>query len=420
MANTYTNHKGIKAASTDKAQAMFKDTECKGLYLRVYPTGRKVFIHRYWLNGKERLYTMDAPEITPKSTEREIAGALSKARALVAEQKAMIGSRNAESREDPAIERSLNVLSAAAVPTMTEFSSTYMARWAKKKKKSWQEDQRILNVDVLPFIGDMKIDKVEKKHINALLDRKEDAGALIARNRLLSLLHKFFNYAIERGEIKSHINPAAKITKEEETARDRVLTDDEIRMLWAATSDESNLDISTRLAVRLRLITGQRSSEIVNARESDIQGDVWSMDETKNGLAHAIPLTGMALQVIDEARPHARHGLLFPARNGGVMAVQVLSKIFERIPWELESGQVRPTPHDLRRTLRTGLGALNFDNFIQRRVTNHKEKNRIDETYNCYSYLPEKRAALEAWERKLKEILFGQVASNVVPFHKSA
>ncbi len=417
MTTTYTNHKGIKSALTNPPigeQIEVKDANSKGLYLRIQPTGNAAFIHRYKVHGVRRVFTLLCATLNKNSTERQISEALASARAIHAAQKAEIKAGN-----DPAIERDLNTYKINTVPTVSEFADTYITRWAKKKKKSWAEDQRILNVDVLPYIGGLKVDAVEKKHVHSLLDRKEEAGALVARNRLLSLLHKFFNFAIERGEIPNNINPAAKITKEEETARARVLSENEIRTLWAATSETSNLDHSTRLAIRLRLITGQRSIEIVNAKNGDIEGDVWMMDDTKNGLPHAIPLTPMAVQVIEEARILSGNGLLFPARNGGVMAVQVLSKVFERIDWGLNSGEIRPTPHDLRRTLRTGLGALNFDNFIQRRVTNHKEKNQLDETYNRWQYMDEKRKALEAWDRRLTEIITGD-APNVIPFRRTA
>lgn len=405
MAQTFTNHKGIKSAlgnQPEKGQSEYRDTRATGLYFRVYSTGHGVFVHRYKIEGKRRVFTFSDIELRKNTTEKQISTALNQARAVHAEQRIKI-----KRGTDPALERDLQLKEVQEMPTVEQFAVTYINRHAKRKKKSWEEDQRILAVDVLPYIGSLKLDKVSKRHVSRLLDRKLDAGYSVAHNRLLSLLSKFFNFAISRGEIQD--NPTSKIPKERERKRTRTLSDDEIRLLWNYTSDNSPLDISTRFAVRLRLITGQRSSEIVNMREEDIKGDVWYQPDTKNGLPHALPITDLMQQIIDEARPHARNGLLLPSRKDTVMKVQVLSKIFERIDWQLKEGQTRPTPHDLRRTFRTGLGELKFDNFIQRKVTNHKsntqDENDIDRIYNGYEYMDEKRQALEAWSQKLTEII---------------
>ncbi|EIJ33547.1 tyrosine-type recombinase/integrase [Thiothrix nivea] len=404
MANTFTNHKGIKAASTDKAQTMFKDTECKGLYLRVYPTGRKAFIHRYWLKGKERLYTLGLPELTAKSTEREIAGALSKARALVAEQKAQ-----AQDGIDPAIERNLKAHKVATMPTIEQFADTYINLYAKARKKSWETDRRYLARDVVPILGSLPLDKVGRGHVVALLDKKQEAGAMVARNRLISLLSKFFNYAIERGHITA--NPAAGIKRTKETSVERTLNDAEIRFLWEQTGDKTQLEPSTALAIRMVLITGQRPGEVAAMHESQLQGDVWRMEDTKNGLAHSVPLSPMALEIIGQARPHARNGVLFPNLKGEVMAGTIMPRAMKRMDWPDKPA----TPHDLRRTCLTGLGAMGFNRLVQDKVANHKDRT-IGGVYDRYDYMAEKRQALEAWGRKLDAILNGHTGGNVVPF----
>ena len=117
MGKTYTNHKGVKAATpTTKGQSMFKDSQCKGLYLRVYANGKKVFIHRFWVKGKERLVKLEGLELTAESKEREISSALSKARAMVAEHKEGISDGT-----DPALERDLKAHKINTMPTVQAF-----------------------------------------------------------------------------------------------------------------------------------------------------------------------------------------------------------------------------------------------------------------------------------------------------------
>lgn len=416
MGNTYTNHKGIKAASPPaKGQAMFKDTQCKGLYLRVYSTGIKHFIHRYWINGKERLVKLEEPdgkklELNQKSTEAEIAKAMTKARSLVEEQK-----EQARAGNDPAIERDLKTHHIATMPTVSEFADTFIDRYMKGKKSSG-EYRRILNADVLPVVGNMPLNKVERKHIIGLLDRKQDAGAMVARNMLIAVLSKMFNFAIERAILER--NPAAGIKKTETKARERILSEREIKLLWEYTDPTtSRLDPSTRLALRLILVTGQRAGEICQMQAKQIKGNVWHIPDTKNGTPHDVYLTPTALQIIEEARLHERDGYLFTDTNGKMKDNKNLSQSMSKwvIQWD-DNPSGKPTPHDLRRTFTTGLGALGFSRFVQNLVTNHKDGS-IGGIYDRHVYSKERQQAAEAWERRLNEIITGESGGcNVIPF----
>ena len=410
MSNTFTNHKGIKGASIPATgQTMYKDTECKGLYLRVYSNGRKAFVHRYWINGKERLVTLEGLELTPKSTEAEMAKAMAQARATVATQK-----EQAKGGTDPAIERDLKAHHIRTMPTLAEFADTYIERHAKPNKKSWMNDRRMLDADILPALGSLPLDKVERKHMIAMLDKKQEAGAVVMRNRLISLLSMLFNFAIDRDIIDR--NPAAGIKKAATKARERVLTDDEIKALWERTSETGALSVSTRLALRFVLVTGQRPGEVCKMQQSEIQGDLWTMADTKNGRSHTVPLSPMALEIIREALPHSRNGVVFPSGKGGVMLVNVLDRVMSRHDWGTDD---KPTPHDLRRTCITGLGALGFNRFVQNLVANHAD-NTIGGIYDRHDYAKEKRQALEAWERRLAEIVTGEaVGGNVVEFRRA-
>ena len=404
----YANHKGVKALLSSpptKGDIEARDSTTTGLYLRVYDSGTGVFFHRYMINKRYRFYTFKDYRLTAKSTEKDIASALTKVRALHQEQRNTLATG-----VDVAIERDLNTKAITAIPTVSEFASTFIERYAKPKNKAWEEQDRILKADVLPLIGTLKINAVERKHIIKLLDKKEDAGASVARNRLLSLLSKVFAFALERALID--VNPALGIKKLPEQARERTLTTDEMKRLWSATSNESNFSISTRLVLRLALLTGQRIGELCQMSESQINGDLWTIPTTKNGLPHTVPLCPMALDLIDTAKPYSVNGLLFPNTKGDVMESQIISKVMERIAWDSTD---RPTPHDLRRTFTTGISKLGFNRLIQDKVTNHKD-NSVGGIYDRNDYQKEKRQALEAWERHIKEILTGEPCSNVIAF----
>lgn len=157
--------------------------------------------------------------------------------------------------------RDLKANNIRTMPTLAEFSDTYIERYAKPNKKSWANDRRMLDADILPALGSLPLDKVEKKHLIAVLDKKQDAGAEVTRNRLISLLSKLFNFAKDDRSIITN-NPAAGIKKTPTKARERVLTEEEIKEFWVLTSGTGALQPCIRLALRLVLVTGQRPGEV--------------------------------------------------------------------------------------------------------------------------------------------------------------
>jgi len=116
-------------------------------------------------------------------------------------------------------------------------------------------------------------------------------------------------------------------------------------------------------------------------------------------------------------------GYLFEARPGMPLGVGALSKALGRYAEALGSRDVAPwghwRPHDLRRTARTGLTACGFPQEIAERVIGHAAQGIID-VYNQHDYDAEKRAALEAWERRLMAIVSNTETPRVVPIGRAS
>lgn len=414
MSKTYTNHKGIKAALNNppmEGQAEIKDTTCTGLYLRIQPTGNASFIHRYKIKGNRRVFTLPDISLSKGDTERQISEALTKARAIHAEQKAQT-----KAGTDPAIERDLKAADMASMPTLAEFAPVYIKRHAKPKKKQWAEDERILNMDVLPLLGKMPLDQIKRKHLIAVLDEKQDTP--FARNKVIGVLSKLFNVAVDRAVIES--SPAIRLSRTPDNRRERILSEQEISKLWEATGNQSGYGLDTRLLLRFALVTGARIGEVAQMAESQIQGDWWRIPDTKNGRPFEIFLTPLAKQIIEEMRPHARKGMLFANRTGKPKNSSNITSAFHSMPIEWENNPLgTPRPHDLRRTFTTGLASLGFSRFIQNLCTNHSDSG-VAGIYDRHTYTKERQAAWEAWDRRVTEIITGEPSGNVIPFHKSA
>jgi integrase len=202
-----------------------------------------------------------------------------------------------------------------------------------------------------------------------------------------------------------------------ESQRDRVLTTNETRIFWKGL-DEAPMTDGIKLALKLQLVTAQRKGEVVGAalEEFDLEDNVWTIPavRSKNGQAHRVPLSPLALELIRQARFQGGDTpWLFPSptADGPILARSINRAVYKTLP---DMGLENVTPHDLRRTAASGMTALGIPRLTVSKILNHVEKG-VTAVYDRHSYDAEKRHALEAWASRLKEIVSGKpTTSNVV------
>ena len=282
----------------------------------------------------------------------------------------------------------------------------------------------MLESNVIPGWGKWKVADIKRRHIVILLD-KIAKRAPIGQNRVHGALSRIFNFAAERGVIDD--SPCTRIKKLPEKGRDRVLTDDEIKLLWAALDLENKkIDIyrPTKLALKLILLTGQRPAEVCGMQWSEIDKEIWIIppERRKTADENRIPLLPMAKAVIEAARTFSKghqHVFRSPYKPEKPMTRHALTRAVDRhwseILAEMETAE-KFTPHDLRRTLRTKLAELKVDDIVAEKILGHRLQGVLG-IYNRYGYDDEKRQALAKWEGRLAEIL-GQTEhrTNVIRF----
>lgn len=260
-----------------------------------------------------------------------------------------------------------------------------------------------------------------------------DRGSPINANRLLAVLRRMFNWCIERGLVER--SPCEKLkAPAAEQARDRVLSDDEIRAAWQAFE---GVGWPFGRIAQLLLLTGARRDEIAGARWSEIEleAKTWTIakERSKNGVAHEIPLSDAAIRII-KGLPRIGgkgDGFVFTTTTRAPVSGWSRAKahVDKSIPAILQAGAdladlpVAPahwTFHDLRRTAASGMAGMGIAPYVVEAVLNHKSGTikGVAAVYNRYSYATEKRAALDAWARRLEAIVSGLGASNVVEFAK--
>jgi integrase len=224
-------------------------------------------------------------------------------------------------------------------------------------------------------------------------------------------------------------------------ARDRVLTDDEIRIVWAAAEATPYPYGSL---VKLLLLTGARLREVAEASWGEVDltkartvprspgrrrvkspGATLTVptERMKMKIAHVIPLTPAALAIVDGLPRFAGGDYLF-STTGGRRPISGFSKFRAKFNQTLATVAGRDLPaftiHDLRRTTRTGLSSLGVLKEIAERVIGHLPQG-IEATYDLHRYDKEKRAALAKWEKHLLTIVAPEPPAevdNVVPMRK--
>jgi len=202
---------------------------------------------------------------------------------------------------------------AAAENTLQAVCNNYFAREAKKLRTA-SDRVRTFERLVYPKLGGRQIEDIERKDIVRLLDKIEDESGPVMSDRTLAYLRKVFNWHAARTEFRSPIVKGMALTKPKERARDRILTDDELRKIWKATGKMQN---AFAPYVRFVLLTATRRDEAAKMSRSEIKGDVWTIpaERYKGKRDHAVPLSRAAQKVL-QAMPVIGQGDLVFTHDG--------------------------------------------------------------------------------------------------------
>jgi integrase len=400
-----------KAAAPPKGRVEYFDTTFPALALRVTDSGHKSWSLFYRANGRLRRYTIGPyPAFDPAAARKAASTALHKVQA----------------GGDPAEEKRARRL--APKPEADDFASVareYLERQVRRNTaaSTYRETARIIEQDVIPEWGKRSIGSIANRDVIALVDKKIAAGAEVQANRVLARLRTLFGWAVEKDRIS--VNPCDGLrppTKEK--ARDRVLSDAEIRAFWTAT-DELGWPFGPLF--RLLLLTAQRRDEVATLDwgEIGLEGRLWSLprEKAKNDQGHDVHLSQRAADILT-ALPHIDGGLVFS--TNGRTAVSGFSRAKERLDSFMAKVLGEPVEpwilHDLRRTATTGMAGLKIAPHVVDRVLNHTSGTirGVARVYNRFEYSDEQRAALEAWGRKVDAIVSGASAASVVELREAA
>ncbi len=370
----------LKLTNGQKDRIWFDD-DIPGFGYRAREAGSASYIYQYKIARKTRRIVLGRATALSPGQARAIASRLH------AEVK-LGGDPAAEKRAK--IERSRHTFG-ALVDRYVE------RRRTGTRPRTLAEIERYLDRTAKPLHGH-PVDSVDLKTAADLLARVEQDSGPAASNRLRAAMSAMFTWAMKEGLALS--NPIANTNKRPERARDRVLSDSELQIIWQALGATQFDDI-----VRLLLLCAQRREEVGGLRWSEVDFDrgVISLppERTKNARPHEIPMSA-GVRAILAARPRTDRPFVFGRSDGPFSAWATSKRVLDQ-----RIGVAHWTLHDLRRTAATGMGDIGVQPHIIEAVLNHVSghKGGVAGIYNRSSYAKEKIEALTRWDEHVSALV---------------
>lgn len=361
------------------------DTEITGFCIRIYPTGKKTYFFQYRNGYKETKFIkigVHGNITTEQAREKAVQLAL-----------------KVSAGEDPSIEVSYKATS----PTMKDLAEKYLTLHAEheKRPKSVKEDKAMLKNYIIKEFGtrkvaDLTFEDIQKLH--ASLNKKR-----VLSNRILSLLHKMFNLAVQWKWRTD--NPASGIKKYQEHKRTRWLQEDEMKRLLSILNNYPNQTITN--IIRLLLLTGARKHEVLEATwdQFDLEKGVWTKKAhtTKQKKMEHSPLSPAALAVLQTIKEGKTDSpFLFPGNVKG-KPIQDIKKSWATIIKLADLKDFRI--HDLRHTYASHLVSSGLSLSVVGKLLGHTQAS----TTQRYAHLADEplREATTLFSKKIKELSDG-------------
>jgi integrase len=355
-----------------------------GLFLILQPSGARSWAVRYRHDGRPAKLTLGPwPTLTLAAARKGAADAL----------------HDLANGIDPGKARKAAKQKAAEseAHTVAAVCSEFLQREGKRLRTIDQRERTLRRL-VYPIIGGRPIDSLKRSEIVRLLDRIEDNSGPRMADVTLGVLRRIFHWhALRSDEFRSPIVRGMGRLNPAEHRRSRILNDDELRRLWAATADGqpfSNL-------IRFLLLTGSRRGEAAGLTWAEITDGIWTLPASRSKTKTEVvrPLSRSA-QAVLAAQP--RSDLPWMFTTTGVGPLRSFSDPKSKLDTVSEVTDYRI--HDLRRTARSLLSRAGVTPDIAERCLGHAMPT-IRAVYDRHRYLDEMRHAFEALAALIERIV---------------
>jgi integrase len=389
------------AANPGAERTLFWDETLPGFGLMVTKGGSRSYVYQYRAGGCSRRMTFP------------IKLGLDKARR---EARKAVG--GVAGGGDPLAER--RKAEALAENTLQSICEEYLRRDGKRLRTGDYIAGTLKRL-VYPKLGARQIDTILRSEIVRLLDKIDDENGPVMADRVLGQVRRIMNWHASRTDnFRSPVVRGMARTKPKERARDRVLTDDELRAVWKAAASFPG---PFGFYLRFLLLTATRRNEAARMVDGELSGDDWIIPGSryKTKLDHVVPLPKAARDLLASI-PRIK-GVQYVFSTGSNPIKSKAGKKsqggrplggFSKFKKEFDKkcGAAGWTLHDLRRTSRSLLSRAGVDADIAERCLGHALPG-VRGVYDRHAYHDEKKAAFEALAAQIERILNPQ--SNVIP-----
>jgi integrase len=375
--------------------------------LRVYRTGHKVFLLPYRVGagrrGKQRWHRVGNATAISLKAAREVARA-------ILDEVAKGGDPAGERRDEAKRERS------RLGPALDRYEASLEARHVVKRG----DVLSLLRRELMAPLGNIELDALDRVTLVERVRAVEQGGRPGAARELRTRAGVFLGWAVDEGLIKAsplHGWRQPRRTRAQRLEQPgRALSDAELPIFWTAAEAEG---WPFGPYLQMLLLLGQRRTERSFMRWSDLEEDAWIIpaEVTKSGRAHRVPMPRQGAAILRELPRLRGSEFVFPGRHGRPMTGwrTRLLPVYEHTA---AKGMARWTPHDLRRTMRSGLGALGVEPVISELMLNHAVSDNLARIYDRGEYWQQRMEAAGRWA----DHVFGAVeggGGTVVPLRRA-
>lgn len=411
------------AIESGRQDRMMFDTVCPGLGVRVTAKGTKTFLTQ-WTDPVTKRKQREPLGVWPALT---LDGARAATRVKLGDVAMGVNPRvkRLKAKADADRQRSEEALTFDRL--ITDWVRLHLS---KRRPRYAAEAERAIRLAFHDMINKPAA-RITKDQVVNRLDEMIKAKKLTTAGRTRAYARAAFNWALKRGRISD--NPFGDLPIATPSAeRERVLSTDETREVWAAAGA---MPAPYGQFIRMALLTLARRDEVAGLRWSELtlERSEWTIPgaRTKNGKPHIVHLSIAALEVLSTLPRIEDQDLVFSttgrspisgfssfkrALDGNILVARA------KRAHETGKGVVSLEPfvlHDFRRTGVSTLAALGFDSIVADKLLNHQpaKLRGVAAVYQRHEFGPERARALDAWAEFCTQK--ATPGENVVPIGKA-
>ena len=339
--------KFIESIKPTKSIVTYVDTSNKHLKLYVRPSGAKAYYFRAKVDGKEMKRKLGNIESISLVLARILATNCFQ-----------------EQNKAPEILTFVNTLQPEKYLTVDQVFELYKVNELNHRSTIAGRTHGLevaYNLHVKPVIGSCFVSDLDKKFARDFFKKTQDKGYSV-HNKVVSVLKSAFNYVIDyEDDLNVRINPFDRIKKMQGVSRNRYLTHAEASHLLKALNEVANQDVAD--IYRLALFTGARLSNVKQMLWIDINlsSGIWLIpaSQTKTKQDYEIPLHDLVLNILYNRRKSMEQSkFVFPSKNKSKYGYitggdPIWKQAIKKAGLYHDNPNIRPRPHDLRRTFAT-------------------------------------------------------------------